>query len=180
MKHGIDFKKLKLLKAETLRFACIRTAAKYMDEQRSHINQGVEPDGSAFKPYTKQYLLNKARAGRPLSGPGSWLNATGKMLRSQRMQVEAGPKRVTVYCLFDGERPSNKFNLQSPRKKRKQDWAPLTIGMDDRRMVRNADLARWNNRKRRFVGVTAKGARELLEYFVESLRKTKDYLGKKS
>lgn len=175
-KHGLSPKELKLFKPDVMRWVCIRTATKYMEDQRRLVNQGVTPSGEAFAPYSKQYLLNKMRAGRDVAA--SWLNATGKMLRSQMMQIETAAKYVSVLCYFAGERPTNAFRQQSERKTRKRDWSPMTIGMSTNRMVRNSDLARWNNAKRPFIGVSENGAKLLLEYFVDTLRKAGDYMGK--
>ena len=166
IQHGL--KKFSMFNGEAIKQALILTATKYISEQRIDINNGKSPTGEDFVAYSPIYDDMKRRAGR--NTEASWLNATGKMLRSQRVHAKASPRRVEVYCSFDGSRPTNVFRQKGKRKKRTPD-SPLTIGMSNTRQVANADLARWNNKRRPFIGVSPDGARLLLEYFVGQLKR---------
>jgi hypothetical protein len=129
---------LKLLKA---------LAGRVIAEIRRMTNDGLDANGvpfASYAPYSPAYFAWKAKQGkgRTPGGPGDWLNMTGQMLKSLKVD-EVTANQITVVAA----------GPRTDRGRRKSQKAKLRAAGSMRPLPDNDDVAFYVNLIREFMGV---------------------------
>lgn len=96
-----------IIPAEAKERALRKAAGHYMLLQRERIAKGVDVHGQPFRPYSRSYKDRKDRAGR--TGKNEFLRLSGKMLRSQRIDIVMQGNELVAVISFEGTRPASKI-----------------------------------------------------------------------
>jgi len=148
--------------AEDYRVALRKVGARYLQMQTERLNRGEGADGAPLAPYSQSYAERKTRAGR--MGESYWLRLTGKMLRSQSIQVGGAEGSMTLTVGFTGTRARSRFALMSKQER----GGALTV-VDTDKAVSNSLIAESVDAIRPFVGVSPAEVEILTSVFIEAL-----------